>query len=268
MADRWGWRPYVPVAQRRANGMLQMERLRKKGVVIRPVTVAGRQIAQTFWGRAWCEHLEKFSDYANRLPRGRTYVRNGSVCHLDIQKGKIVAKVSGSEIYDVEVEIKSLPPGKWNRVKDSCAGQVGSLLELLQGRLSENVMTVVTDKERGLFPLPKEIDLACSCPDWASMCKHVAAVMYGVGARLDEQPELLFVLRGVDQAELIGTDVAKKVVGRKPGSGRRTLSEAAIADVFGIDMAPPAAHTNGVMPADADSKPKGASPRRRARRSV
>jgi uncharacterized Zn finger protein len=131
--DGWGFRPYVPVAQRRAQAMLQMEKLRKKGHSIQPVRIEGRQIARTFWGKAWCEHLEKFSDFANRLPRGRTYVRNGSVCHLGIGKGRITAKVSGSEVYDIEVSIQPLAKGKWKDVKESCAGQIASLLELLQG---------------------------------------------------------------------------------------------------------------------------------------
>jgi uncharacterized Zn finger protein len=237
MAYGWGWRPYVPVAQRRARAILKMEKLRKKGVNVQPVRIEGRQIARTFWGRAWCEHLESFSDYENRLPRGRTYVRNGSVCHLDIAKGRIAAKVSGSEIYDVRITIKPLPKDKWRRVKDSCAGQVGSLLELLRGKLSDHVMAVVTDKDRGLFPRPGEISLDCSCPDWAEMCKHVAAVLYGIGARLDEKPELLFILRGVDHAELVTDAAAKAVVTKAKKADRPTLDESELSEVFGIDVA-------------------------------
>jgi len=228
----------MPVAKRRAQAMQKMEKLRKKGVNIQPVRIAGRQIANTFWGQAWCEHLEKFSDYENRLPRGRTYVRNGSVCHLDIAKGRIAAKVSGSEIYDIRIAIKPLPKAKWQRVKDSCVGQVGSLLELLQGRLSDHVMAAVTDKNKGLFPHPGEISLDCSCPDWADMCKHVAAVLYGIGARLDEKPELLFVLRGVDHKELVTEDAAKAVVSKAKKTDRRTLNESELSEVFGIDVAP------------------------------
>lgn len=241
--DYYGWRPYVPVAQRRANAMREMEKLRKKGHDIQPIRIEGRQIARTFWGKAWCEHLEKFSDFENRLPRGRTYVRNGSVCHLLITKGHIVAKVSGSELYDIKITIKSLAGNKWRHVKESCAGQIGSMLELLQGRLSDHVMQIVTDKDRGLFPLPGEIDLDCSCPDWADMCKHVAAVLYGVGARLDEKPELLFILRGVDHTELVGQDVAKAVVTKAKKTGRRTLAESELSEVFGIDVAAAPADT-------------------------
>lgn len=241
MAYGWGWRPYVPVAKRRAQALAKMEKLRKKGMDIQPVRLAGRQIATTFWGQAWCEHLEKFSDYENRLPRGRTYVRNGSVCHLAIEKGRVTAKVSGSEIYDIRITIKPLPREKWRRVKAACAGEVGSLLELLQGKLSIHVMGVVTDKHRGLFPQPGEISLDCSCPDWADMCKHVAAVMYGVGARLDEKPELLFILRGVDYSELVTEKAAKTVVTKMKKTDRRTLKESDLSEVFGIDVTPVAA---------------------------
>jgi uncharacterized Zn finger protein len=213
-----------------------MAKLQKKGASIQPVRIEGRQIALTFWGKAWCDHLEGFSDFENRLPRGRTYVRNGSVCHLDIRKGVVEAKVSGSEIYDVSVKIKTLPGPKWGQVKARCAGRVGSLLELLQGKLSDHVMSAVTDTKVGLFPGPREMRFTCSCPDWADMCKHVAAVLYGVGARLDQTPELLFRLRGVDHTELVGEDAAKAIVARKPKGGRRTLDEGSLADVFGIEV--------------------------------
>jgi uncharacterized Zn finger protein len=214
-----------------------MEKLRKKGVCIQPVTIEGRQIARSFWGQAWCDHLEKFSDYENRLPRGRAYIRNGSVCHLEITEGAISAMVSGSELYKVNIGIKKLPDKKWAQVRKRCAGQIGSLLELLQGRLSKSVMTVVTDRDSGLFPLPGEISLHCSCPDWAVMCKHVAAVLYGVGARLDEAPELLFLLRGVDQEELISADAGMAAVSNAPpGEGRLRIAESDLSHLFGIEV--------------------------------
>ncbi|MFI5349494.1 MAG: hypothetical protein ACHQ2Z_08115 [Elusimicrobiota bacterium] len=228
----------MPVAVRRRNAILQMEKLRKKGAVLSPVRIDGRQIARTFWGKAWCGHLEKFSDYSNRLPRGRTYVRNGAVCHLDIKKGEIHAKVMGSHLYEVKVKIKALPGERWKGVKEHCGGQVSSLLDLLQGRISERVMGVVTDRERGLFPSPKEIALDCSCPDWAEMCKHVAGVLYGVGARLDEKPELLFLLRGVNHEELVGSAQAAGVIAKgEKGGKHKKLSEGDLGEVFGIELA-------------------------------
>ncbi|KJS32867.1 MAG: hypothetical protein VR64_04860 [Desulfatitalea sp. BRH_c12] len=243
-----GFRPYVPVAVRQARALKKMEKLRKQGHCIKPVQIDGRKITHTFWGQAWCDHLESFSDYDNRLPRGRTYVRNGSVCHLDIEKGRISAMVCGSEIYNVEIAIKPLPRKKWQEVKNRCAGQIGSLLELLQGRLSKNVMSVVTDRDKGLFPLPGEISLKCSCPDWAVMCKHVAAALYGVGARLDQAPELIFLLRGVDHEELISAQADVAAVAEETKAGRKRIADDDIADVFGIEMSEDAAPVETIRP--------------------
>jgi len=229
------WAPYVPVAKRRANAAKEINKLRKKGMKIEPIEAHGRKIARTFWGEAWCNHLEKFSDYENRLPRGRTYVRNGSVCHLAISKGKVEAIVSGSELYRININITPLSVNKWKNVRKQCAGQIGSMLELLQGRFSDNVMEIVTDQNKGLFPKPSEINLACDCPDWAEMCKHIAAVLYGVGARLDHQPELLFLLRNVDHEELITAEL--DIQSATSGKGkRRRLAGADLSDVFGVDM--------------------------------
>ena len=231
------WAPYVPVAKRRQQAQKKLAQLRKKGVNIQPVEIAGRSIARTFWGQAWCDHIESLGDYANRLPRGRTYVRNGSVCHLAIEKGRVAAMVSGSHLYNVDVRIDVLPQPRWRQLKSGCADQIGSLLELLQGRLSDHVMQAVTNAENGLFPRFKEIRLGCSCPDGAVMCKHVAAVLYGVGARLDEQPELLFLLRGVKHEELVATR-AETAVSRatRRGGKRPTLAAGELEDVFGISI--------------------------------
>ncbi len=231
------WAPYVSVAQRRRIAQKKMKQLRKKGMDIQPIEIDGRKIVKTFWGQAWCDHMESLGDFANRLPRGRTYVRNGSVCHLAIEKGQVTAMVSGSSLYEVNVKIDTLPKKKWTTVKSSCAGQIGSLLELLEGRLSDSVMKVVSDSNSGLFPLPEEIRLSCSCPDWATVCKHVAAVLYGVGARLDKQPNLLFSLRGVKHQELVSTN-ASEIVNRatRRGGKRRTLDSSDLGEVFGIEL--------------------------------
>jgi uncharacterized Zn finger protein len=233
----------VPVAERRRKAAKKMEALRKKGVDVQPVTIDGRKIAKSFWGQSWCDHLESFSDYENRLPRGRSYVRNGSVCHLAMAKGRVEAKVSGSELYDVKVTIKTLPSAKWTSLKGRCSGEIGSLLELLQGRLSDRVMEVVTHREQGLFPLPGEMSFTCSCPDSARMCKHVAAVLYGVGARLDDKPELLFALRGVDHEELIAADAEKAVAAATSRGKSKRLADSDLGEVFGIELAPAAATT-------------------------
>lgn len=230
------WAPYVPVAVRRAKALVKMEKLRERGLDVQPINVKGRIISKTFWGKAWSDHLESLGDFENRLPRGRTYVRNGSVCHLAISKGKVEAKVIGSKLYNVKISIKTLVPNKWKELKNKCTGQVGSLLELLQGRLSEEVLEVVTDKENGLFPLSDQIKLSCSCPDWATMCKHVAATLYGVGARLDDKPELLFLLRGVRQEELIDTSFGVTAATEGTRAGRRRIANDDLSEVFSINL--------------------------------
>ena len=229
------WRPYVPVAQRRAKAAREMNKLRKKGMDIEPIEIQGRNIAHTFWGKAWCKHLERFSDFANRLLRGRTYVRNGSICHLAIKKGKIEAIVSGSKLYKVDIHITALSSAKWKNVRKQCAGRIGSMLELLQGKLSSQVMGIVTDPVKGLFPQPGDIKLHCDCPDWADMCKHVAAVLYGVGARLDNKPELLFMLRKVDHEALISAELDMQTATAGLGKQRR-LANQDLSNMFGIDI--------------------------------
>lgn len=276
MAGMYGfrWSPYVPVAVRRARADRQIERLRRKGMEILPVRIEGRCIARTFLGKAWCSHIEGFGDYSNRLPRGRTYIRNGSVCHLDIASGEVNALVMGSEMYRVTVKVNALPRKKWKDIKQRCAGRIGSILELIEGRLSKEVMKVVTHRERGLFPLPGEILLDCTCPDWAIMCKHVAAVLYGVGARLDEKPELLFLLRGVNHEELItaGSELARDV---GKGNGReKRLAAGGLSEIFGIeviegdDPESPPAKTAGKAgrPSSTGKKGKGGPKTRRSKR--
>lgn len=233
----WNYKPYVPVAQRRAKGLRHVAAMKKRGEIVEPVAAAtprGR-IAVSFWGQAWCEHLESYSDFANRLPRGRTYLRNGSVLHLGIRPGTIEALVMGSELYRQSIRIDPLPAAQWEALKQRCQGRIGSLIELLQGRISGEIMAVVTDRDSGLFPRPEEIHVGCDCPDWAALCKHLAAILYGVGARLDSAPELLFTLRGVDQAELIQSDTTA-FSGTGKRSSRRTLPASALSDVFGIDI--------------------------------
>lgn len=232
----WGYKPYVSVAQRRAKAERHAATLAKKGQTCCPIHIEGRKIAQTFWGIAWCDHLESYSDFANRLPRGRTYVRNGSVIDLQIAPGTIKAIVCGSEIYNIKIDIKPLAAPAWKNIKGRCAGQIASLVELLQGKLSKGVMEIITCRQTGMFPAPAEISLDCSCPDWADMCKHVAAVLYGVGARLDEQPELLFTLRGVDHLDLIEQAGQSTIAATGGGASRQTLAAGDLADVFGIEL--------------------------------
>jgi uncharacterized Zn finger protein len=237
MSYYFEWRPYVSVGEKRRNAERELAKLRKRGQCVAPVRIEGRAIAKSFWGQAWCANLERYSDYENRLPRGRSYVRNGFVVDLQVAKGEITAMVAGSELYKIKVSIAPVVKARWKSICRDCAGSIDSLVELLQGRLAEGVMDRVCRKGDGLFPAPGEIKLACSCQDWADMCKHVSAVLYGVGARLDEKPELLFVLRGVDETELIaraGQDLPLPQTA--PGTAK-VLVGSDVAALFGLEMA-------------------------------
>jgi len=217
-----------------------MARLKKQGRTVSPVIIEGRAIVNTFWGKAWCENLERYSDFENRLPRGRTYVRNGSVIDLQIAPGEIKALVSGSEIYKVKVRVAPVAKARWESICKDCAGAIDSLIELLQGRFSKGVMERVCRQKTGLFPSPDEIQLSCSCPDWADMCKHVAAVLYGIGARLDQQPDLLFRLHDVDEKELIAGAGQALPLAKKAPAAKRVLGGEDLSALFGLDMAPDA----------------------------
>lgn len=236
--DDFGYPRYVSVAERRHRAEAKAAKLSRAGEELAPIRVAGRgrKIACSFWGQAWCSNLEAYSDYANRLPRGRTYVRNGSVIDLKIEGGRVRAKVSGSSLYSVDIAIEAVDAARWDRIKSACGGGIPSLLELLQGQLSDEIMQVVTNKGEGLFPSPSEIQLSCSCPDWASMCKHVAATLYGVGVRLDEAPELLFTLRGVDPEALVTAAVDATAPEAGASSDRKVLDDEGLSSIFGVDI--------------------------------
>jgi len=257
------WAPYVPVATRRRKAEREMDKFRKKGAVLSPVKIQGRQIAKTFWGKAWCENLESYRDYENRLPRGRTYVRNGSVLDLQIAPHEVTALVSGSKIYKVKVSIGDVAKACWRMLCADCSGAIDSLVELLQGRFSKGVMERICRQDTGLFPCPSEISFTCSCFDYASMCKHVAAALYGVGVRLDESPELLFRLRAVDETELLSNLGSALPDTRTTRDMARTLVGDDLAELFGLDMEDRAA--------SAPSRPIAAAstgPRKKTRQSV
>ncbi len=253
----WSYRDYVSVAERRAKATREIARLKTQGRAVSPIVVEGRKIAKLFWGKAWCENLERYSDFANRLPRGRSYVCNGLVVDLAVSPGKVEALVSGSETYKVKVEIVVAAPARWKAICADCSGSVGSIVELLQGKLSSRVMERVCRDGDGLFPAPKEIRMSCSCPDWADMCKHVAAALYGVGARLDADPDVLFTLRGVDRAELVskGTDLS---LTQSAAGSERVLVDDDLSALFGVEIEAPAAAP--AKPAAKAGKPNSVAP--------
>ncbi|MGH7211817.1 MAG: hypothetical protein ACREF1_10200, partial [Acetobacteraceae bacterium] len=231
------WAPYVPVAERRRKAERAVQKLRRAGDPVAPVAIAGRVIATTFWGRAWCDNMESYRDYESRLPRGRTYVRNGSVVDLQIASGRITALVSGSELYRVAITIKETAKTHWRTICADCTGAIDSLVELLQGRFSKAIMERLCRQEGGLFPRPSDIRFSCSCPDHASMCKHVAAVLYGVGARLDHKPELLFRLRAVDETDLVARIDTGPSLSKKGLAADKALQADDISALFGLDIA-------------------------------
>jgi|SRR5215468_10178996 len=254
----FGWQPYVSVAERRRQAERKLAKLKKQGKSVAPVTIEGRAIATTFWGKAWCDNLERYSDYENRLPRGRTYVRNGSVVDLQIGKGEVIAMVAGSSLYEIEIAITPIKSARWKTICRDCARTIDSLVELLQGRLAKGVMDRVCREGDGLFPSPREIKLSCSCPDWAGMCKHVAAVLYGVGARLDQKPQLLFVLRGVDEQELIAGAGQDLTLTKATPNPAKILDDSNVAALFGLEMAEPAASDPPILAASRRLRPSKA----------
>jgi uncharacterized Zn finger protein len=258
------FREYVSVETQRKRARALAEKIaRKQKRSLVPIgPIQGNKLVRTFWGKAWCDNLESYSDYANRLGRGRGYARHGAVIDLQIAAGKVSALVSGTSAYTVTVVIRSLPPKAWGQLASECMGQIDSLVDLLRGTLPARVMELVTRKDGGLFPAPRQISFECSCPDFADMCKHVAATLYGVGVRLDEKPELLFELRGVDHNELVtgaAAAVPKLAGGAKSRTGRKVIKGADLSALFGIELDAPAP-----APEDADA----ARPKAAARRSA
>src|SRR5262245_10179941 len=222
---------YISIADRRHQAQREAAKLGN----VSPVIISGSQIAKSFWGKSWCLNLERYSDYANRLPRGRTYVRSGCVVDLQIVAGQVDALVSGSRLYDVEVKVAPISKPRWKSVCHDCVGAIDSLVELLEGRFSKVTMESLCRQENGLYPTPAGMKFHCSCPDSARMCKHIAAVLYGIGARLDESPELLFALRQVNQQDLI-TNASQRMT--KPRT-TKLLETDSLSELFEIDIAEP-----------------------------
>jgi hypothetical protein len=257
----FAWRRSSSVTERRANAERRLRDAARRGTEMSPVVLGGRTIARTFWGKAWCDNLERYRDFAYRLERGRSYLRSGSVIDLQIEAGKIRAKVAGTSLYDVAIDIDAVAPDAWREIRRDCAGSIGSRLDLLAGKLSDAVMLRLCADRTGLFPAPSAIRFTCSCPDYAIMCKHVAAAMYGVGARLDHAPELLFALRLASVDDLVTSALSELPSGR-PTSPRVLAGGAGgLAAMFGIELA-----DSAVRP-DPQPAPK-AKPGPKARRGL
>lgn len=236
---RYGFPEYESVADKKAKASMSLEKLKKKNPDIEPVIIEGRALAKNWWGKAWNLNLESYADFGNRIARGKSYVRSNAVLDLKISKGLIQAKVQGSRSkpYEVEIKIDALDSKKWEQVTALCNHRIDSLEQLVEGKFPKELEVLFTDRKYGMFPSPKEIHFDCSCPDWASMCKHVAAVLYGVGARLDINPMLFFELRGLDGQELVRKSMEQKLESMLKNAGRKSSREIAdedISDIFGL----------------------------------
>ena len=230
------WPAYVPVAQKKQEAAEKLAQLKKKDKDLAPVLNVGRKITTTFWGQSWCKNIESYRDFAYRLERGRTYVRSGYVLDLKIKEGEIQALVQGSSLYNINIKISKVCTKKWKKLVKKCSGKIDSLMEILQGKLSTNVMEIMTDRDSGLFPSPSEIKLSCSCLDWATCCKHVAAVMYGIGVRLDERPELLFLLRGVNEKDLVVDHVETLTMKKAQENKLHVIDDKDISTIFEVNF--------------------------------
>jgi uncharacterized Zn finger protein len=209
----WGYFEYVPVAKKRESAAKSLAKLKKTNPNISPVVIEGKKIANTWWSNAWNKNLESYADYSNRIGRGRSYVRNGAVLDLQISTGIVNALVQGSgkRPYKIEIKIAALSDGAWSSITAQCGNKIGSMAELAEGRFPKEFEELFLRQGEGLFPMSEEIELSCSCPDWAHMCKHVAAALYGIGARFDSDPLLFFELRGIKFEELLKKSVEEKI---------------------------------------------------------
>ncbi len=241
MSDYYGFPKYVTVGEKRAKAAKKLEQLKKKNKDINPIILNGSKLADTWWGKAWNKNLESYADYYNRIGRGRSYVRHGAVLDLKIHAGKVTALVQGSRSkpYSLDIEIKPILKSKWNKIKKACGGKLTSVTKLLDGEFPKELQEVFTEKGKGLFPSPREINFNCSCPDWASMCKHIAAALYGIGSRLDDDPSLFFTLRKVKLDDLISDVVkgkSKTMLSKAKKKSSRVIDDSDISEMFGIDM--------------------------------
>lgn len=235
----YGFPRYESVAEKKAKASRSLAKMKKKNPDIEPVIIEGRTLAKNWWGKSWNINLESYADYSNRIERGKRYVRNNAVLDLKISKGKVIAKVQGSRVkpYDVEISIDALDNKKWEQVTELCNHRIDSLEQLIEGKFPKELEILFTDKKYGMFPSPKEIHFACSCPDWAYMCKHVAATLYGIGARLDNDPMLFFALRDIDGQMLIRKSMERKLESMLKNASKKSKREIAakdISDIFGL----------------------------------
>jgi uncharacterized Zn finger protein len=231
--------PYVTFLSKNKMAKVEIEALKKQGIILNPVIITDSKIAHSWWAVSWNKNLESYADYKSRIARGRNYLKNDAVLDLKIEKGLVQALVQGSsrKPYKIEVKIDPLSPAKWEKLLAVCANQIGSLSDLVEGRFPKTLENLFMIKGEGLFPSNREIRFSCSCPDAAYMCKHVAAVLYGIGARFDEDPLLFFKLRDLDFEALLSKSIEQKMQNLLKNADKksdRVIEDEAIFDLFGI----------------------------------
>lgn len=185
---------------------------KSKSEIREPIIIEGRTISSSWWGKAWCDNIDIYADFDNRLPRGRNYVRSGCVVDLKIEYGVIRALVVGSrpQPYRVQINIKPFSDNEVKAFEEKCRNNFESVEDFINGRFPDSFKEYFISSSLNLFPKVKEMKFSCSCPDWAVLCKHVAAVLYGIGRKLDDDPMLLLRLRGIDTASF-----SEKIVNRE-----------------------------------------------------
>lgn len=232
----FGYKNYVTQEELQYKAEKSLKKLKKKNPDIQPVIIEGREIAKTWWGKKWNENLESYADYSNRISRGKSYVKKNLVLDLTITKGTVIALVQGSRAapYEVIIKIDSLKEKNWEKVREECNNSIESMEELVEGKFPKELERLFTEKKFGLFPSPEEIHFGCSCPDWANMCKHVAAVLYAVGARLDHDPMLFFGLRDIDSKGLVKRSMEIRLENMLKNAGKKSSREIGDEDVFDI----------------------------------
>jgi len=227
---------YVSVAEKKEKAKKQIEKMKKKNPNLEPIIIEGKNIANTWWGKAWNKNLENYADYSNRISRGRSYVRNGAVLDLKIEPGVVRALVQGSakKPYEIEIKIVPLSNEKWESILTLCNHKIDNLAELVEGKFPKELEEIFTLKGKGLFPTDKEIKFSCSCYDWADMCKHVTAALYGIGARFDEDPTLFFKLRNIDFEVLLKKTIEQKMQNLLENSDKKSDRVLDDKDIFGL----------------------------------
>ncbi len=234
-----GFPSYTPQSVRKERNERKIKIMLKEEPDLKPVIIEGRNIAKTWWGKAWNNNLEIYADYSNRLARGRSYIRTGAIFDLKIETGVVNALVQGSRPnpYEVTVEIAPLDHELLEKIGELCQDNIKDLEELLQGKFPKELVRIFTLEEEGLFPRNEDIKFACTCPDWAYMCKHVVAVLYGIGNRFDQDPTLFFKLRNIDFSYLISKTIEQKMDNMLKNANKpskRILEDKDISELFGL----------------------------------